>query len=150
MPVCNQTYQERALYEAISDKIHILKSKLVPGVLARAEEPSIVRDPRLKDVTIWMEAMVEPEKGDVSGKHKLEIYFSLLHDAPGNVKINEVRVMVGTRTILTGGSRAFYLERGLPKKIGLSSEPVDLNQVATIAEFGVSFDVDVSVIDFRL
>ena len=43
-----------------------------------------------------------------------------------------------------------YLERGLPKKIGLSSEPVDLNQVATIAEFGVSFDVDVSTIDFRL
>ena len=153
MPVVTKSFIDTATFEMIEDRITFLKSSVVSGKLTEAQEPTTISDPNLpnlRSVTILTEIRQEPEAGDKRGVHHIAFYFTIPKDSPGDVKIDDVRISRGGVTLIDASDCFFKLERGLQKRIGITTDVVKLSNPAAIVEIDIGFNLYVSKIDCRL
>ena len=150
MPVVTQSSIKYAFFDKIVDRIRFLKQSVITGQVTPSQEPTTISDPSvLKNITVVNEIRTLPEPGDDHDVHQLEIFLSNPTGAPGNIRLDDVRVVRNGTTIYNAGNRVFILEPGVQKRIGTSSDVVDLNTDATVVTLDVSYNVAVKKQEYR-
>ena len=143
MPVVTQSSIESAIFDKVQDRI-------TAGQLTPYEQPTTISDLSvLRNITVMNEIRTVPEPGDDHDVHELEIFFTNPTGAPGDVRIDDVRIIRNRTTIFNAGNRVFILEPGVQKRIGASNIVVDLNTDTTVITLDMSYNVSVRTQDYR-
>ena len=150
MPVVTKSSLKHAFFEEIADRITFLKQGVVTGQVTPSQEPTIISDPSvLKNIVINNEMRTLPEQGDAHDIHHLEFFLSNPAGAAGDIRIDDVKIVRNGSTIYNGGNRGFILEPGVQKRIGASSDVVDLTTDATVVTLDIRYNVAVKKQEWR-
>ena len=150
MPVVIQSYINEATFNAVKDRVEFLKASIMAGTLTEGQEPTTISDPRIRNITLISEVRPELKEGDVRGVHQLAYFITNPADAPGEVKLYYFKAIRDGVTLINAGNRFFKLERGLQKRIGITTDVDSPSNPAAIVEIDISFDLSVSKQDYRL
>ena len=150
MPVVTKSCIDVATFNDAEDKVSFSKASIVNGTLTQNLEPTVISDPRIRNVTIVSEVRTEPKDGDARNVHQVAFFLTVPSDAPGDVKLHGFKAVRNGVTLLSISNRYYDLERGLQKRIGITPEVVNFADSDTIVEIDISFDLSVSEQDYEL
>ena len=150
MPVVIQSCIDVATFNAVKDRVEFLKASIIAGIMTEGQEPTTVSDPRIRNITLISEVRPELKEGDVRGVHQLAYFITNPADAPGDVKLYYFKAIRDGVTLINAGNRFFKLERGLQKRIGITTDVDSPSNPAAIVEIDISFNLSVSKQDYRL